>query len=123
MRVSEPVFACIFLNCQIFRYNMAKKWASRKLYFKNTILQPYCVVSIILLYSVPSITFCSLQKPVRLQSQFDLSPQFIPFIGKAMLVFFINSDRKLHFIMSFNCFIFNRIVHYLCSHCRSNISF
>ena len=38
MRVSEPIFACIFLNCQIFRYNIAKKWASRKLYFENTIL-------------------------------------------------------------------------------------
>ena len=37
MRVSDPVFLCIYLNCQIFGYNKVKKWADRKLYFKNTI--------------------------------------------------------------------------------------
>ena len=37
MRVSGPVFLCIYLNCQIFGYNKFKKWAGRKLYFKNTI--------------------------------------------------------------------------------------
>ena len=33
MRVSDPVFLCIYLNCQIFGYNKAKKWARVKLYF------------------------------------------------------------------------------------------
>ena len=35
MRVSEPVFARIFLNCQNFKYNKVKNWAERKLYFKT----------------------------------------------------------------------------------------
>ena len=33
MRVSCPVFSCIFLNFQIFWYNKAKKWAKLRLYF------------------------------------------------------------------------------------------
>ena len=37
MRLSEPVFARIFLNCQIIGYNKNKNWAEYKLYLKNTI--------------------------------------------------------------------------------------
>ena len=37
MRLSEPVFARIFLNYQIIGYNKNKNWAEYKLYLKNTI--------------------------------------------------------------------------------------
>ena len=50
MRVSEPFFARIFLNCQTFKYNKVKNWAERKLYFKNTILQVHYLSFIIPLY-------------------------------------------------------------------------
>ena len=33
MRVSDPVFLYIYLNCQIFGYNKAKKWAKRQIVF------------------------------------------------------------------------------------------